>query len=126
MKYLFLIFSICSFNLLFGQTLERKVQFGARIEYVTENGQSGCKVQQVARGTSVALELQENDLIQKIGASTFGSTDEFINKFLAYTYCRSRWWSITSKDAIPEFPEPSAAHFVSIHRSTSCDVPALK
>jgi photosystem II stability/assembly factor-like uncharacterized protein/pimeloyl-ACP methyl ester carboxylesterase len=85
MKYLFLIFSICSFNLLFGQTLERKVQFGARIEYVTENGQSGCKVQQVARGTSVALELQENDLIQKIGASTFASTSEFIDKFLAYT-----------------------------------------
>ena len=43
--------------------LQRIVQFGARVEYVTENGTSGCKVQQVARGTSVALQLQEKDLI---------------------------------------------------------------
>ena len=54
--------------------LERKVQFGARVEYVTENGTSGCKVLQVARGTSVALQLQEKDLILKIGNSTFAST----------------------------------------------------
>jgi len=64
--------------------LQRKVQFGARVEYVTENGNSGCKVQQVARGTSVALQLQEKDLILKIGNSTFSSTDEFINEFLKY------------------------------------------
>jgi hypothetical protein len=85
MKYLFLIFSICSFNLLFGQTLERKVQFGARVEFVTENGTSGCKVQQVVRGTSVALKLQEKDLIVKIGNSTFTSTDEFIRLFTGYS-----------------------------------------
>ena len=65
--------------------LQRKVQFGARLEYVTENGTSGCKVQQVARGTSVSLQLQEKDLILKIGNSTFASTDEFINEFLNYS-----------------------------------------
>jgi S1-C subfamily serine protease len=61
------------------------VQFGARVEYVTENGSSGCKVQQVARGTSVALQLQEKDLILKIGNSTFASTDEFIGLFMEYS-----------------------------------------
>jgi photosystem II stability/assembly factor-like uncharacterized protein/dienelactone hydrolase len=65
--------------------LQRKVQFGARVEYVTENGTSGCKVKQVARGTSVALKLLENDLIVKIGNSTFASTDEFTQKFLTYS-----------------------------------------
>ena len=65
--------------------LQRKVQFGARVEYVTENGSSGCKVQQVARGTSVALQLQEKDLILKIGNSTFASTDEFIRLFMEYS-----------------------------------------
>lgn len=85
MKNLFLFFSICSLNLLFSQSLQRKVQFGARVEYVTENGTSGCKVKQVARGTSVALKLLENDLIVKIGNSTFASTDEFNQKFLTYS-----------------------------------------
>ena len=85
MKNLFLFFSICSLNLLFSQSLQRKVQFGARVEYVTENGTSGCKVKQVARGTSVALKLLENDLIVKIGNSTFASTDEFTQKFLTYS-----------------------------------------
>ena len=85
MKNLFLFFSICSINLLFSQSLQRKVQFGARIEFVTENGTSGCKVNQVARGTSVALKLLENDLIVKIGNSTFASTDEFTQKFLTYS-----------------------------------------
>ena len=47
--------------------LHRKALFGARIEYVTENGNSGCKVVQVVRGTSVELKLQENDLITNIG-----------------------------------------------------------
>jgi photosystem II stability/assembly factor-like uncharacterized protein/pimeloyl-ACP methyl ester carboxylesterase len=65
--------------------LQRKVSFGARVEYVTENGTSGCKVLQVARGTSVALKLLENDLIVKIGNSTFASTDEFSQKFLTYS-----------------------------------------
>jgi photosystem II stability/assembly factor-like uncharacterized protein/pimeloyl-ACP methyl ester carboxylesterase len=85
MKNLFLFFSICSLNLLFSQSLQRKVQFGARVEYVTENGTSGCKVLQVARGTSVALKLLENDLIVKIGNSTFASTDEFTQQFLTYS-----------------------------------------
>jgi photosystem II stability/assembly factor-like uncharacterized protein/dienelactone hydrolase len=65
--------------------LKRKVQFGARVEYVTENGTSGCKVLQVARGTSVALKLQEKDLIVKIGNSTFASTAEFNQQFLTYS-----------------------------------------
>jgi photosystem II stability/assembly factor-like uncharacterized protein/pimeloyl-ACP methyl ester carboxylesterase len=84
MKNLFLFFSICSFNLLYSQSLNRKVQFGARVEYVTENGISGCKVLQVARGTSVKLKLQEKDLIVKIGNSTFTSTEEFTQQFLTY------------------------------------------
>jgi photosystem II stability/assembly factor-like uncharacterized protein/dienelactone hydrolase len=61
------------------------VQFGARIEYNSEKGVSGCKVLQVARGTSVALQLQEEDLILKIGNSTFTSTDEFIRLFTGYS-----------------------------------------
>jgi photosystem II stability/assembly factor-like uncharacterized protein/dienelactone hydrolase len=65
--------------------LQRKVQFGARIEYSYEKGVSGCKVLQVARGTSVALQLQEEDLILKIGNSTFTSTDEFIRLFTGYS-----------------------------------------
>jgi photosystem II stability/assembly factor-like uncharacterized protein/dienelactone hydrolase len=65
--------------------LQRKVQFGAQIEYVTENGTSGCKVQQVVRGTSVALQLQERDLILKIGNSMFSSTEEFIRLFMEYS-----------------------------------------
>jgi hypothetical protein len=85
MKTLFLFFSICSLNVLFCQSLQRKVQFGARVEFVTENGASGCKVLQVVRGTSVALQLQEKDLILKIGNSTFSSTDEFIRLFMEYS-----------------------------------------
>ena len=65
--------------------LQRKVQFGARVEFVTENGASGCKVLQVVRGTSVALKLQEKDLILKIGNSTFASTAEFNQQFLTYS-----------------------------------------
>ena len=64
--------------------LQRKPLFGARIEYVSENGNSGCKVVKVIRGTSVDLKLQENDLILKIGDKEFQSTDEFINQFLNY------------------------------------------
>jgi hypothetical protein len=60
-------------------------QFGAQVEYVTENGTSGCKVLQVVRGTSVALKLQEKDLIFKIGNSTFASTEEFTQQFLTYS-----------------------------------------
>ena len=65
--------------------LKRKVQFGARVEFVTENGASGCKVLQVVRGTSAALKLQEKDLIVKIGNSTFASTDEFTRLFTGYS-----------------------------------------
>jgi photosystem II stability/assembly factor-like uncharacterized protein/dienelactone hydrolase len=65
--------------------IQRKVQFGARVEFVTENGASGCKVLQVVRGTSVALKLQEKDLIVKIGNSTFASTDEFTRLFTGYS-----------------------------------------
>jgi len=64
--------------------LQRKALLGARIEYVTENGNSGCKVVQVVRGTSVELKLQEKDLITKIGNQSFSSADEFIKQFLTY------------------------------------------
>lgn len=84
-KYLFLCLLTCSFKLLLAQSLQRKVQFGAQVEYVTENGESGCKVKQVIRGTSVALKLQEKDLIVKIGTSNFASTEEFTQKFLSYS-----------------------------------------
>jgi len=64
--------------------LQRKPLFGARIEYVYENGQSGCKVLQVVRGTGAALKLQANDIIVQIGNQGFQSADEFINRFLNY------------------------------------------
>ncbi len=64
--------------------LQRKPLFGARIEYVSENGQSGCKVLQVVRGTSADLKLQANDIIVQIGDQGFQSADEFIKRFLNY------------------------------------------
>jgi len=64
--------------------LQRKPLLGARIEYVSENGNSGCKVVQVVRGTSVELKLQEKDIITKIGEKTFTSADEFITQFLSF------------------------------------------
>ncbi len=64
--------------------LQRRPLFGARIEYVAENGISACKVLQVVRGTSVDLKLQENDLILSIGERGFQSADEFIDRFMGY------------------------------------------
>jgi photosystem II stability/assembly factor-like uncharacterized protein/dienelactone hydrolase len=64
--------------------LTRKPLLGARIEYGTEAGNSGCKVIQVIRGTSIELKLQENDIITKIGDKSFQSADELINEFLTY------------------------------------------
>ena len=78
----FFVFALISLSSL--AQLQRKPLLGARIEYVTENGNSGCKVIQVARGTSVELKLQEKDLITKIGEHTFTSADEFIKQFLTY------------------------------------------
>ena len=83
MRKLFLSFLLMLTTLTFAQLL-RKPLFGARIEYVSENGNSGCKVVKVIRGTSVDLKLQEKDLILKIGDKEFQSTDEFINQFLNY------------------------------------------
>ena len=77
-----LFFALISLNSL--AQLQRKPLLGARIEYVTENGNSGCKVVQVVRGTSVELKLQEKDMITKIGEKTFTSADEFISQFLTY------------------------------------------
>jgi len=77
-----LFFGLISLNSL--AQLQRKSLLGARIEYVSENGNSGCKVVQVVRGTSVALKLQEKDIITKIGEKTFTSADEFITQFLSY------------------------------------------
>ena len=85
MRGIILLFLLAIISINTNAQLQRKVQFGARVEYVTENGKSGCKVKQVARGTSLALKLKENDLILKIGNATFASTDEFINHFLKYT-----------------------------------------
>jgi hypothetical protein len=58
--------------------LNRKAQLGALLDYVTENGISGCKVKKVKTGTSVALKLRENDLITKIGDSLFESKEQFL------------------------------------------------
>jgi photosystem II stability/assembly factor-like uncharacterized protein/dienelactone hydrolase len=77
-----LLFALSSLHSL--AQLQRKPLLGARIEYVTENGNSGCKVVQVVRGTSVELKLQENDIITKIGEQSFTSADEFITHFLSY------------------------------------------
>ena len=76
----FLFFALVSLNS--SAQLQRKPLLGARIEYVTENASSGCKVLQVVRGTSVELKLQENDIITKIGEKTFTSADEFISQLL--------------------------------------------
>lgn len=64
--------------------LERRPWFGAQIEYVKENGISGIKIIQVHGGTSVALKLQTNDLLTKIGDATFVSSEDFVTKFLTY------------------------------------------
>ena len=64
--------------------LQRKPLLGARVEYVSENGNSGCKVLQVVRGTSVELKLQENDIILKMGDKGFQSSEEYIQEFLSY------------------------------------------
>ena len=76
------------FGILFFQTsaqLTRKPLLGARIEYVNETANSGCKVLQVVRGTSVELKLQEKDIILKIGDKDFKSSEEFTKLFLEYT-----------------------------------------
>ena len=78
----FLFFALVSINTL--AQLQRKPLFGARIEFVTENGNSGCKVVEVVRGTSVELKLQENDIITKIAHQSFSSADEFIKAFSTY------------------------------------------
>ena len=78
------LFLVCCISWSLSAQLQRKALLGARIEYATENGNSGCKVVQVVRGTSVDLKLQANDLILKIGEQTFTSTDEFIKQFLSY------------------------------------------
>lgn len=84
MRYFFLLFGIL-FALGASAQLPRKVQLGARLEYVSEKDVSGCKVLKVTTGTAVALKLKENDVILKIGETTFRSTDEFIAGFLNYS-----------------------------------------
>jgi photosystem II stability/assembly factor-like uncharacterized protein/pimeloyl-ACP methyl ester carboxylesterase len=64
--------------------LDRKPLFGAQIEYVNEQGIAGCKALRVVRGTSLALKLEKDDIITKIGTATFKSTDEFLKLFMAY------------------------------------------
>ena len=81
-KLSLLVLILISFNV--NAQLQRKSLWGARMEYVSENGNSGCKILQVSRGTSVALKLQENDVILKIGNKAFQSTNEFIDHFLNY------------------------------------------
>lgn len=71
-------------SLTHSQTLPRKVLFGARLEYVTEKGVSGCKVLQVVRGTSAALQLKEQDIILSMGDSACTSVDGFTSRFLRY------------------------------------------
>ncbi|MFO0436338.1 MAG: hypothetical protein ACK5ZT_13930, partial [Sphingobacteriaceae bacterium] len=61
MLRLFSLFVFAFISLKSLAQLQRKPLLGAGIEYVTENGNSGCKVLQVVRGTSVALKLQEKD-----------------------------------------------------------------
>lgn len=78
-----LLLLLCSLIYLHaGAQLPRKGLWGARMEYVAEKGDSGCKVLQVVRGTSAAMKLQENDLVLKINDQGFESTDDFIGKFI--------------------------------------------
>jgi len=81
-KIALLLFSIFSLSSI--AQLQRKPLLGARLEYISENGISGCKVLKVIRGTSVELNLKENDLIFKIGEKDFKSVEEFTNIFLTY------------------------------------------
>jgi hypothetical protein len=64
--------------------LQRKALLGAQLEYVTQSGVSGCRVLKVSKATAVALKLQENDIILKIGDSTFASSSEFGAMFSRY------------------------------------------
>jgi len=84
MKYAIIILSALCNILQLNAQLPRKVQFGAQLEYVNEQGFSGCKVLRVVRDTSIALNLKENDLILKIGATSLSSTEQFIDLFLGY------------------------------------------
>lgn len=83
MRFLILL-TATLFSLQLTAQLPRKALFGARISYKDSAAASGCKVGEVARGTSVALKLKKDDIILKIGDKTFKSTDEFIAEFLKY------------------------------------------
>lgn len=64
--------------------LQRKAVLGAQLEYLKQADVSGCKVLKVSQGTALALKLQENDLIVKIGDATFASSEEFGTLFSSY------------------------------------------
>lgn len=63
--------------------LQRKVYFGAALEYRMLNGSTGCIVGRVTGGTSEALGLQENDLILRMGNAPIASKDDFLARFQA-------------------------------------------
>jgi uncharacterized protein len=79
-----LTFPLILLCLLSSAQLERKPRLGAQIEYVSNKEGAGCKVLRIAGGTSEALKLQKDDIITKIGKSSFNSSDEFVSEFMKY------------------------------------------
>ena len=79
-----LTFPLILLCLLSSAQLERKPRLGAQIEYVSNKEGAGCKVLKIAGGTSEALKLQKDDIITKIGKSSFNSSDEFVSEFMKY------------------------------------------
>ena len=119
----FFVFALISLSSLSSLAqLQRKPLLGARIEYFTENGNSGCKVVQVVRGTSVELKLQEKDLITEIGNQSFSSADEFITQFLSYEPGREIQLSVLrarASERDPRKSSPGRKNGRSTHRQTA-------
>jgi photosystem II stability/assembly factor-like uncharacterized protein/pimeloyl-ACP methyl ester carboxylesterase len=62
--------------------LERKLWFGARIEFIKEGTFQGIKILNVAGGTCAEMKIQENDIIVEMGKVKLSSADEF-NRIIA-------------------------------------------
>lgn len=73
--------------------LQRRIMLGAALEFVSDGRGSGCVVKELRGGTSEALKLQVNDLIIKIGESSFSSS-EGLTKLL-HTYAPNQKIEVT-------------------------------
>jgi photosystem II stability/assembly factor-like uncharacterized protein/pimeloyl-ACP methyl ester carboxylesterase len=84
-KIFSLLFLVFGLSTIAEAQLERKPLFGAQISFVSENGLKGCKVLKVVRGTSVALKLEVNDIITKMGDQSVVGREAFLSQFLTYS-----------------------------------------